>query len=89
MYCRFGGTCCLRLQNTFAGASLIIIIIIIIIITIITIIIVIIFSFMHGIYTHIPETNCVPREYSVAAILLVLFVALISFIIIIIIIIII
>jgi len=28
---------------------------------------------MHGIYTYIPETNYVPREYSVAAILLLLF----------------
>ena len=27
---------------------------------------------MQGIYTHIPETNYVPREYSVAAILLLL-----------------
>ena len=33
---------------------------------------------MKGIYTHIPETNYVPREYSVAAILLILFVVLIS-----------
>ena len=45
--------------------------IIIIIIIIITIIInIIIISFMQGIYTYIPETNCVPKEYSVAAILL-------------------
>ena len=33
---------------------------------------------MHGIYTYMPETNHVPREYSVAAILLLLFVVLIS-----------
>ena len=33
---------------------------------------------MHGIYTCIPETNYVPREYSVAAILLLLFMVLIS-----------
>ena len=33
---------------------------------------------MHGIYTHIPETNHVPREYGVAAILLLLFMVLIS-----------
>ena len=46
-------------------------IIIIIIIIIITIIIII--SFMQGIYTYIPETNYVPREYSVAAILLLIF----------------
>ena len=33
---------------------------------------------MQGIFTHIPETNYVPREYSVAAILLLLFMVLIS-----------
>ena len=33
---------------------------------------------MQGIYTHIPETNYVPSEYSVAAILLFLFMVLIS-----------
>ena len=33
---------------------------------------------MQGNYTHIPDTNYVPREYSVAAILLLLFMALIS-----------
>ena len=33
---------------------------------------------MQGIYTHIPETNYVPRECSVAAILLLLFMVLIS-----------
>ena len=45
---------------------------------IIIIIIIIIISFMQGIYTHIPETNYVPREYSVAAILLLLIMVLIS-----------
>ena len=35
------------------------------------VIIIIIISFMQGIYTYIPETNYVPREYSVAAVLLV------------------
>ena len=40
-------------------------------------IIIIIISFMQCIYTYIPETNYVPREYSVAAILL-LFTVLIS-----------
>ena len=49
-----------------------------IIIIIIIIVIVIIISFMRGIYTYIPETNYVPREYSVAAILLLLFMVLIS-----------
>jgi len=43
------------------------------IIMIIIIIIIIIISFMQGIYTYVPETNYVPREYSVAAILLLLF----------------
>jgi hypothetical protein len=38
-------------------------------IVIIIIIIIIIISFVHGIYTYIPQTNYVPREYSVAAIL--------------------
>jgi len=33
---------------------------------------------MQGIYTHIPETNYVPREYGVAAIPLFLFMVLIS-----------
>ena len=51
--------------------------IIIIIITIIIIIIIII-SFMQGIYIYIPETKYVPKEYSVAAILLFLFMVLIS-----------
>ena len=58
-----------------AGTEIIIIIIIIIIVIIITIIII---SFTQGIYTYIPETNYVPREYSVAAILLLLFMVLIS-----------
>ena len=50
----------------------------IMIITIIITIIIIIISFMQGIYTYIPETNYVPREFSVAAILLLLFIVLIS-----------
>ena len=33
---------------------------------------------MQGIYTHIPDTNYVPKEYSVAAVLLFLFMVLIS-----------
>ena len=35
-------------------------------------------SFMQGIYTYIPETNHVPREHRVAAILMLLFMVLIS-----------
>jgi len=41
--------------------------------------IIIIISFMQGMYTYIPETNYVPREYSVAAILLLLFMVLIIY----------
>ena len=52
--------------------------IIIIIIIIIIIFFFFVISFMQGIYTYIPETNYVPREYSVAAILLSLFMVLIS-----------
>ena len=45
---------------------------------IVIIINIIIITFMQGIYTYIPETNYVPREYSVAAVLLLLFMVLIS-----------
>ena len=45
---------------------------------IIIIIIIIYIPFMRVIYTYIPETNYVPTEYSVAAILLLLFMVLIS-----------
>ena len=55
------------------GLFIIIIIIIIVIIIIIIIIIIIVISFIQGIYTYIPETNHVPREYRVAAILSLLF----------------
>ena len=50
-----------------------IIIIIIIFIFIIIIIIIIVISFMQGIYTYIPETNHISREYRVSAILSLLF----------------
>jgi hypothetical protein len=49
-----------------------------VVITLIIIINIIIISFMRGIYTYVPETNYVPREYSVAAVLLLLFVVLMS-----------
>jgi uncharacterized membrane protein (DUF106 family) len=45
---------------------------------IIIIIMIIIIIFMQGIYTYMPETNNVPREYIVAAILLLLFMVPIS-----------
>ena len=63
---------------TLLNYNKIFIIIIIIIFIIIIIIIIIIISFMQGIYTYIPETNYVLREYGVAAILLLLFMVLIS-----------
>jgi len=44
----------------------------------IIIIIIIIISCMQGIYNYIPETDYVPREYSIAAILLLLFLVLVS-----------
>ena len=40
--------------------------------------VIIIISFMQSIYTYIPETNYILREYSVAAVLLLLFMVLIS-----------
>ena len=52
--------------------------IIIIIIIIIIVVVVVVMSFMQGIYTYIPETNYVPRECNVAAILLLLFMVLIT-----------
>ena len=45
---------------------------------ILQLIIIIIISFMQGIYTYIPETNHVPREYSVSAVLSLLFMVSIS-----------
>jgi hypothetical protein len=45
------------------------------IIIIIIIIIIVIISFMQDICAYIPETNNVPREYTIAAILLLLFMA--------------
>jgi hypothetical protein len=33
---------------------------------------------MQGIYAYFPETNCVPREHRVAAVLVLLFMVLIS-----------
>ena len=47
-------------------------------IIIIIIIIILGISFMQGIYTYIPETNHVPREQCVAAILVLLIMVLIS-----------
>jgi len=61
-------------ESTLASRFAIIIIIIIIVVVIIIIII----SSMQGIYTYIPETKHVPREYIVAAVLLLLFMVLIS-----------
>jgi len=65
-------------QVTQLDDSCLIIIIIIIIVIIIIITIMIIISFMQGIYTYISETNYVPTEYSVSAILSLLFMVSIS-----------
>jgi hypothetical protein len=51
---------------------------VVIVIIIIIIIIIIFSSYMQGIYTYIPETNHVPRDYTVAAILSLLFMVPIS-----------
>jgi hypothetical protein len=45
---------------------------------IVVVIIIITISFMQGIYTYIPETNNVPKQYNVAAILSLLFMVPIS-----------
>ena len=52
--------------------------IIIIIVVVVVVVVVVVISFMQAIYTYIPETNYVPSECSVAAILLLLFMVLIS-----------
>ena len=83
---RVEGTERLHMHNTVTTQMQLIIIIIIIIfyyysqlkLINIIIIIIIIISCMQGIYTYIALTNYVPREYSVAAILLLLFMVLIS-----------
>ena len=54
------------------------IVVVVVVVVVIIIIIIIIISFMQGAYTHILVTNYVPREHSVAAILLFLFRVLIS-----------
>ena len=69
---------CMATYSKTGRSSRIIIIIIIIIIITISISSSSSISFMQSIYTYIPETNYVPREYSVAAILLLLFMMLIS-----------
>ena len=51
---------------------------VVVVVVVVIIIIIIIISFMQGIYTYIPETDYVPREYSVAAIMWLLFMVLIS-----------
>jgi len=51
--------------------------VVVVVVVVVVVIIIIIITFMLGIYTYIPETNYVPMEYSVAAILLLLFMVLI------------
>ena len=64
--------------NILKTAVLGYVIIIIIIIIFIIINVIIIISFIQRIYTYIPKAKYVPKEYSVAAILLLLFMVLIS-----------
>jgi hypothetical protein len=52
--------------------------IIVVVVIIMIIIIIITIPFMQGIYTYNPETNHVPKEYNVAAILSLLFMVSIS-----------
>jgi hypothetical protein len=59
MYVRYEIRCVLRLTQLYKYVRIIIIIIIILGI-----------SFMQGIYSHIRETNHVPREHCVATILM-------------------
>jgi flagellar basal body-associated protein FliL len=64
---------CFRCDGKKSNDFTVIIIIIIIIIIIVVVVIIIIIlgiSFMQGIYTYIPETNHVPMEHCVAAILM-------------------
>jgi len=70
---QFQGTWCCWLV-----CSVRIVVVVIIISIIIIIIIILGISFMQGIYTYIPETNHVPREHHVAAIMMLLFMVLIS-----------
>ena len=62
----------------FQGDILVVRLVIILQAIIIIIVIITIISFMQGVCTNIPDTNSVRREYSVAAILLLLFMVLIS-----------
>jgi hypothetical protein len=82
MSCSFASTwhddvmCCTVSSNCLQSLhllSVVVVVIIIIINIIIIIIIIIVISFMQGIYTYIRETNHVPREYSIASVLLSIF----------------
>jgi hypothetical protein len=52
---------------------LLLLLLLLFVVFVVVVVVVVIISFMQGIYTYIPKTNYVPREYSVAAILLFLF----------------
>ena len=67
-YQRLGGSRFLHHVGTFF----------VVVVVVVVVVVIIIIIFMQGIYTHIPETNYVPTEYGVAAILLFLFMVLIS-----------
>ena len=73
---------CSRISRCYCKIQIwklvVVVVVVIAIIIISIIIIIIIISFMQFIYTYIPETNHVPREYSVSAILSLLFMVPIS-----------
>ena len=56
----------------------VVVVVVVVVIVIAIVVLIIVISFMQGIYTYLPETNYVPREYIVAAILLLVFMVLIS-----------
>ena len=64
--------CSLRTCHSVVTGTHLSQIVVVVIVIIIIIIIIIIISFMQGIYTYIPETNHVPREYSISAIIIII-----------------
>ena len=64
-------------QKTEVSFVVVVVVVVVVIVVVVDVIVIII-SFMQGIYTYIPETNHVPREYSVSPILSLLFMVPIS-----------
>jgi hypothetical protein len=57
--------------------SIIFFIIIIVVVVVVVVVIILVITFMHGIYSYIPETNHVSRIYCVAAVLYIQFVVMV------------